>query len=128
METEHYSNPPGWIIVLYGVLLSFIVAFTPFFDAGYHLNTQLLFAGILPYMVYAIAVPLFTGAITTSVGVALAVAHTSLVMAVRVFGSSDSLLFSIPLLLAVLMIPLVIVALMKSHVHDHQHHHRTIPH
>lgn len=117
MESQHYANRSGWIVILYGISLSFIAAFTPFFEAGYLFKLDILMVGLLPYMIYVIAVPLLPGATNTSVGIALIVAHTALVVAVRFLGFSDSLIYIMPVIMAVLVIPLVIVALIKTDVH-----------
>lgn len=114
LESEHYSNPIGWAIVLYGLVLSFVSAFTPFFSTGYLIQLELMLAGFTPYLVYAIAVPLLASAATTTVGVGLAAVHTSTVIAVRFLGSADSLMYTVPAILSLLVIPLAIVALRKS--------------
>lgn len=113
-EPEHYSNPMGWTIVLYGLVLSFISAFTPFFTTGYQFQLELMLAGFTPYLIYTIAVPLLVSATTTTVGAGLAAVHTSTVVAVRFFGSVDSLMYTVPGILSLLVIPLAIVALRKS--------------
>ena len=117
MESQHYTNRPGWIVILYGISLSFIAAFTPFFEAGYLFKLDILLAGLLPYMIYVIAVPLLPGATSTSVGIVLIAAHTTLVVAVRFFGFSDGLIYIMPIIMAVLVMPLVIVALIKTDIH-----------
>ena len=120
MESQSFANPAGWIIILYGLGLSFIAAFAPFFEAGYLLKVDVLLAGLSPYLVYAIAVPLLPGAITTSVGVILVAAHTGLVVAERFLDGadySDGLIYIMPIIMAMLVTPLVIVALIKTDVH-----------
>lgn len=120
MESQSFTNPAGWFIVLYGVGLSFIAAFAPFFGAGYLLKVDVLLAGLSPYLVYAIAVPLLPGAITTAVGSLLAVAHTGLVVAERFIGGGDyssGLIYTVPIFLAILVTPLVIVAVIKTDAH-----------
>ena len=117
MESQHYANRSGWFIILYGISLSFIAAFTPFFEAGYLFKLDILLVGLLPYMIYVIAVPLLPGATNTSVGIALIAAHTTLVVVVRFLGFSDSLIYIMPIIMAVLVIPLVIVALIKTDIH-----------
>lgn len=119
MESEHYSNPAGWSILFYGIALSFIAAFVPFFEAGFKFSTDLFLFGIMPYLLYAIAVPLLPGATTTTSGIALAVIHSALVVAVRFLGAADSLMFSVPTILALLVLPLVIVAVVKTDMHKH---------
>ena len=117
MESQHFDNRTGWIIILYGLGLSFFAAFTPFFDAGYLFKGNVLLAGLLPYMIYAIAVPLLPGTSTTSVGITLALAHTGLVVSVRFFSGSENLMFILPIMMAVLLLPLVAIALIKTDVH-----------
>ena len=120
MESQSYANPAGWIIVLYGLCLSFIAAFTPFFEAGYLLKVGVLLAGLSPYLMYAIAVPLLPGATTNTVGIILVVAHTWLVVAERFLDAadySDGLIYTMPIIMAILVTPLVIVAMIKTDVH-----------
>jgi hypothetical protein len=117
LEPEHYSNPTGWAIVLYGALLSFVSAFIPFFSAGYYFQLDLLLAGFAPYLVYGIAVPLLPGKLTATVGIVVAVAHTGLVVAVRLLGAGEALMMSVPAILAILVIPLVVMALVKTSFH-----------
>ncbi|RDH84740.1 MAG: hypothetical protein DIZ80_04540 [endosymbiont of Galathealinum brachiosum] len=119
MESQHYANRAGWTIILYGVCLSFITAFTPFFEAGYLFQDNILLAGLFPYLIYAIAVPLLPGTITTVAGIVLAATHTGLVIGVRFLNYNEGLMYSIPVILAVLLIPLVIFALIKTDVHKH---------
>ena len=117
LEPEHYSNRPGWAILLYGAALSLVTAFTPHFAIGYQLQIELLLAGFIPYLVYGIAVPLLPGRLTTTVGVVLAVAHTGLVVAVRVLGAQESLMYMVPVVMAIAVTPLVVIALIKTNVH-----------
>ena len=117
LEPEHYSNPAGWAILLYGGFLSFVSAFTPHFVAGYQFQLELLLAGFIPYLVYGIAVPLLPGRLTTAVGIVLAVLHTGLVVAVRLLGAGEALMNTVPVILAVLVVPLVVIALVKTDPH-----------
>lgn len=117
MDSQHYANRAGWIVISYGISLSFIAAFTPFFEAGYLFKVEVLLAGLLPYMIYVIAVPLLPGATNTTVGIVLIATHTTLVVAVRLLGFSESLIYIMPVIMAVLVIPLVIVALIKTDLH-----------
>ncbi len=120
MESQSFANPVGWTIVLYGLGLSFIAAFVPFFETGYLLKVDILLAGLAPYLAYAIAVPLLPGAITTTVGIILAVAHTGLVVALRFVDGADyssGLIYTLPIIMAILVTPLVIVAIIKTDVH-----------
>lgn len=117
MESQHYANRAGWITILYGVSLSFIAAFSPFFEAGYMFKVDILMAGLLLYLIYAIAVPLLPGATTSFVGIILIAAHTGLVVAVRFLDYKENLIYTLPIIMAVLVIPLVIAALIKTDLH-----------
>ena len=57
MHTQSYANAPGYTLIIIGLILSLISAFVPHFDAGYRLAPGVFFAGLLPYAVYGIAVP-----------------------------------------------------------------------
>lgn len=121
MESQHFANRAGWSIFLYGLCLSFIAAFSPFFEAGFLFKGNVLLAGVLPYLIYAIAVPLLPGSNTTAAGLLLAAVHTGLVVAVRFFGVTESLMFTLPVIMAVPLLPLVIIALIKTDVHKDIH-------
>ena len=122
LEPEHYSDPAGWAIMLYGCVLSFISAFTPFFATGYQFQFELLLAGFTPYLVYGIAVPLLPGRLTTTVGIVLAVVHTGLVVAVRLFGAGEDLMYTVPGILVIPLIPLAVIALAKTGFHTPGRH------
>ena len=119
MESQHFANRPCWVLILYGVCLSFVAAFTPFFEAAYLFKVDILLAGLTPYLVYALAVPLMRKPITTSVGIILVVAHTTLVVTERFLGGTEysNALIIVPIVLAVLVVPLVVVAIIKTNVH-----------
>ena len=117
MESQHYANRPGWTVILYGTILSFISAFTPFFVTGYLFKGDIFLAGLFPYLIYVIAVPLLPGTITTTIGTLLAVVHTCLIVAVRFFEFSNDLIYTAPIFMAILLIPLAVVAVIKTDVH-----------
>jgi hypothetical protein len=52
-----HQNPDfrwfAWFIIASGAMLSFAAAAVPHFDTGYRLHLGVLFAGLLPYVVYA---------------------------------------------------------------------------
>jgi hypothetical protein len=52
-----HQNPDlrwfGWLIIASGAALSFAAAAVPHFATGYRLHLGVLFAGLLPYVVYA---------------------------------------------------------------------------
>ncbi|MEW6332315.1 MAG: hypothetical protein AB1560_12730 [Pseudomonadota bacterium] len=44
----------AWFIIASGAMLGFAAAAVPHFDTGYRLDLGVLFAGLLPYVVYAV--------------------------------------------------------------------------
>ena len=117
MHAQSYSNTPGYLIILIGLLLSFLSAFVPFFEAGYKLMTSVVIAGMLPYIVYAMAVPLCRSTMTTILGVIIVIAHVLLVFNERFIGNadySDGLIYYGPVIIAVSILPLVLLAIKKS--------------
>lgn len=120
MESQSFANPAGWGFVLLGIGLAALASLIPHFAAGYFFDSGVFIANLLPYLVYAIAVPLAPGAITTSVGFILVAAHTGLVLSERFIGGadySDGLIYSFPLVLAILAIPLAAYAMIKTGFH-----------
>jgi hypothetical protein len=114
METRSFADPPGnWVIVI-GLVLSTLSAFVPFHEAGYRLMVGVMLAGMLPYLVYAIAVPLLRGAMTAIVGVALVIVHAWLVYSQRFSGGvdySDGCIYYVPMFMAIAVLPLAVIAL-----------------
>ena len=117
MHTQSYTNAPGYSFIIIGLVLSLISAFVPNFDAGYRLALDVLVAGLLPYMVYGIAVPLMRGSLTTITGLIIVVVHAWLVFNQRIIGHadySDGLIYYGPMLLALLALPLVVIAIKRT--------------
>ena len=111
MQTQTYPNRPGYLLILFGLFLSFVSALVPHFDAGYNLAFSVFAAGILPYMVYGIIVPLSRGALTTITGLIIVTVHLWLVITQRIIGNADysnGLIYVVPILLAAAILPLVI--------------------
>ena len=101
------------MLIIIGLTLSLISALVPHFDAGYTLMLSVFIAAMLPYMVYAIAVPLLRGTLTAIAGLAIVIAHTWLVYDQRILGDadySDGMIYYIPLLLSLLALPLAVMA------------------
>lgn len=120
MQSQSFSNPAGWGIILTGLALALVSAMTPHFGAGYLLKVDILLAGLLPYLVYSIAVPLLVGTVTTSVGIVLIALHTGLVISERFINGadySDNMIYILPLIMSVAVLPLVVIALLKTDTH-----------
>lgn len=121
MESQSFSNPAGWAVTLAGLALALLSAMTPHFGAGYLLRIDILLAGLLPYLVYAIAVPLLAGTVTTLVGIILIALHTGLVISERFMNGADysnGLIYILPLIMSVAVLPLVVIALLKTDTHQ----------
>ena len=119
MHTQSYSNPPGYLFILVGLLLSVVSALVPHFEAGYHLMLSIFVAGMLPYLVYGIIVPLSRSALTTIIGIVVVTVHAWLVVTQRIMGNADysnGLIYYVPIILAVAIAPLVIIAVKNSGV------------
>lgn len=117
MHARSYANAPGYAFIIIGLVLSLIAAFVPHFEASYRLALDVLVAGLLPYMVYGIAVPLMRGSLTTGMGLLIVVVHTWLVFNERIIGHADysnGLIYYGPMLLALVALPLIVIAIKKT--------------
>jgi len=111
-----YSPVPGYALVCIGLLLAFISAVVPFYDDSYRLRGGVLAAGLLPYLVYLIPLVLLPRALTLVAGGVLVLVHGWLVVACRFSGPldcGDGMIFYVPLLLALALVPFVALALRK---------------
>ena len=112
MHAQSYANVPGYSFIIIGLTLSFVSALVPHFEAGYRLTLSVFVAGMLPYMIYGIAVALFRGTLTTIVGLVIVVAHAWLVFNYRILGHadySDGMIYYGPMLLALFALPLIVI-------------------
>ena len=112
MQAQSYANTPGYLIIMTGLILSLISAMVPHFDAGYRLMVSVFAVGMLPYIVYGVAVPLLRGRLTTIIGLAIVIAHAWLVFNERIIGHadySDGMIYIGPMLLALLAMPLLVI-------------------
>jgi hypothetical protein len=106
-----------WVIVA-GLLLSFVSALVPFYSAGYKLLYAVMLAGLLPYLIYAIAAPLLRTGLVLGAGLLLLGVHTWLVISERfVHGAdySNGMIYYVPLLLALALLPLPVMVLRKPY-------------
>jgi hypothetical protein len=120
MRTESCVNASGYLFISIGIALSVVSALVPHFDAGHHLMLSVFSAGILPYLVYGIAVPLMRSHLTTAVGLVIVTVHAWLVFSERIVGGadySDGRIFYVPVILAVFTIPLAMAAIKKAARH-----------
>lgn len=104
----------AYSLITIGCVLAFLSAVVPFYDTGYELMLSVLLSGLAPYMIYALCIPFLNGWLLTLPGIALVAAHGWLVVGERFYHHADysnGLIYYIPLLLAVMMLPLVALAL-----------------
>jgi uncharacterized membrane protein YGL010W len=116
METQTFTDPPGYWFIVAGMLLAAISAFVPHFDSAYHLDAGVLIAGFVPYLVYSVAVVLMRGMLTTVAGAALVIVHVWLVVGERFVHEldySDGMIYYVPLLMAIIVLPLAVSALRR---------------
>lgn len=114
MQAQSYANAPGYLFIIIGLMLSLVSALVPHFEAGYRLGFSVFVAGMLPYMVYGIAVPFLRGMLTTMVGAVIVIAHAWLVYSERIVGNADysnGLIYYGPMIIALLVSPLAVLAL-----------------
>ena len=117
MYGQSYSYEPGYFFILIGLLLSLISALVPHFDAGYTLMLSVFAAGILPYLVYSVAVTLRRGTLVTVTGFIIVVIHTWLVITERITGHADyssGMIFYVPMVMALVMLPLAITTIRSA--------------
>lgn len=114
MELRQLQRATPYAVIAVGAALAFAAAVVPHFTAGYRLLPGVLLSGLLPYLVYALAVPLLRKTLTMIAGLILLGAHSALVIAERFTGPvdySDRLIHFGPWLLALALLPLVALGL-----------------
>lgn len=114
MELRQLQRITPYAVIAVGAALAFAAAVVPHFTAGYRLLAGVLLSGLLPYLVYALAVPLLRNMLTITAGLILLGAQTALVIAERFTGPvdySDGFIYFGPWLLALALLPLVALGL-----------------
>ena len=106
-----------YLCLLLGITLAFISALIPHYATGYYLAGSIFIAGVLPWLVYAVAVPLMHSTVTAVCGLLLLLAHGWLVVSERFLVAQpyqDNTIYVAPVILALLLLPLAIVAARRS--------------
>jgi hypothetical protein len=104
----------GYGILVAGGMLAFVSAMVPFYNAGYRLDSGILVMGMLPYLLYALPVVLWRGLLSVVAGLGVLAVHAGAVVQVRWLDGAapaNALLYLVPLILSVALLPVVIVAL-----------------
>jgi hypothetical protein len=117
MQAQSFQNVPGYLILITGLILSLISALVPHFEAGYRLIVSVFVAGMLPYLVYSIVVPLMRSPVTTITGLIIVLAHAWLVINERFVANadySDGKIYYIPAILSIAVLPLAAAAINKT--------------
>jgi hypothetical protein len=120
MEQQARARNAGVVglVIAAGVVLSFLSALVPFFAASYRLDYVVMFAGLLPYLVYGCAAPVLARGIAVASGLLLLLAHGALLIGARLGDAGDyssGMLHYGPIVLAVLMLPLLVLALRQPY-------------
>ena len=112
MRARSYANTPGYLFIMAGLILSLISALVPHFEAGYRLTLSVFVAGMFPYMIYGISVPMLRGTLTTIVGLVIVSTHAWLVFNERIIGNADyssGMIYFGPMLLSLAALPLLVI-------------------
>ncbi len=113
MDTQTTSRPLAYVtyaVVALGAVLAFAAATVPHYTAGYRLLFGVLLAGLTPYFIYALAVPLLRNGLIAVTGLVLLALHGALVIRERFLHGADyndGLICFGPLLLAAVLLPVV---------------------
>ena len=110
MDARFPSRTLAYACIAAGVALAFVAAVIPHYGAGYHLDAGVLSAGLVPYFVYALALPLLHGALSTGAGLLLVAVHAGLVLRERFAQGAeyaDGMIYGVPVVLAVLLLGLL---------------------
>lgn len=110
METQTSSRPLAYAVIALGAVLAFAAATVPHYTAGYRLLFGVLLAGLTPYFVYALAVPLLRDGLIAVTGIVLVALHAALVIRERFLQGADygdGLIYFGPLVLAAALLPVV---------------------
>jgi uncharacterized membrane protein len=104
-------------IVLLGCLLSFVSSFHDQYAEGYYIDFGVVMAGLVPYLIFGMAMYLREGVVTTMIGLVLLAVHLWMVYQQHfvIPGGSDGLLLFGPPVLGILLLPLLIVAMRKGY-------------
>ncbi len=88
MDTHPTLRPLTYLLLAIGVLLAFISALVPHFNAGYQLLADVFLIGLLPYLILGLMLPYLRGWKLLLPVLLVVVVHAGLV-AVQRFVSAD---------------------------------------
>ena len=117
MDTQSILRPLTYLLLVGGCLLAFISALVPHFDAGHRLMVSVLLTGLLPYLVFGLALPYLRGWALLLSALLLVAVHAWLVLWQRFVAYqeySDGMIYYVPLGLTLAATALLAWALHRS--------------
>ncbi len=117
MDMQSFLRPLTYLLLAAGGLLAFLSALVPYFDAGYHLMVSVLLTGLLPYLVFGLALPYLRGWTLALPALLMVAVHAWLVLWQRFLAYQeyrDGMIYYVPLGLALAAAALLAWALRRS--------------
>jgi hypothetical protein len=113
MLSDYDLRPLAYVLIVTGCVLAAITAVVPNYDAGYKLMFSVFMAGIVPYYVYGCLTEQLRGWALLIPGLLVVAVHAWLTASQRFLeydGYANSMIYYIPVLLALAGLPVGIVA------------------
>jgi hypothetical protein len=117
MDIQSVLRPLTYLLLVSGCPLAFISALVPHFDTGHRLMLSVLLTGLLPYLVFGLALPYLRGWALALPALLMVGVHAWLVLMQRFVayqGYSDGMIWYVPLALALAASVLLAWALRRS--------------
>lgn len=111
------SSAINYFVVLTGCLLSFISSFHDQYAEGFYIDVGVIMMGLVPYLIFAMAVYIRQGIWSTIIGILLLAVHVWMVYIQHFVsgGRADTLLLAGPPILGIILLPLLISAMRKGY-------------
>lgn len=117
MVIRSILRPLSYLLLTAGCLLAFLAAVVPHFDAGHRLMVGVLLTGLLPYLVFALALPYLRARTLALTALLMVGAHAWLVVTQRFVayqGYGNGMIYYVPLAMALAATALLVWALRRS--------------
>ena len=117
MDTQSLLRPLTHLLLAAGCLLAFLSALVPHFDAGHRLMVSVLLTGLLPYLVFGLALPYLRGWALALPALLIVAVHAWVVLWQRLVAYqeySDGMIYYVPLGLALAATGVLTWALRRS--------------
>ena len=79
-ERKHSGKFVAFVIVAMGCVLALLGSVRPHYDTGYHLHAGILFAGLVPYLLYAVLTEFLRGPFLIAIGTAILLINVVVLM------------------------------------------------